>query len=67
MGFSPSFFVGLGRDKIFFVGMGWDRFGNPLPCHPLLCTPDFCHHGNTRAVSQCMGNKVTAVLNMIIN
>ncbi len=27
MGFSPSFFVGLGRE----------RFENSLPCHPLVC------------------------------
>ncbi len=31
--FPPSFFVGLGWDGIFFVG--WERFENPLPCHPL--------------------------------
>ncbi len=28
---SPTFFVGLGRDDIFF-----ERFENPLPCHPLV-------------------------------
>ncbi len=38
-GFSPSFFVGLGWD-FFFVGVGRERFENPLPCHPLLDTHD---------------------------
>ncbi len=33
---SPSFFVGLGRDDIFFVGVWRERFENPLPCHPLV-------------------------------
>ncbi len=33
---SPSFFVGLGRDDIFFVGVGREKFENPLPCHPLV-------------------------------
>ncbi len=36
MGFSPSFFMGLGQD--FFVEVGRERFENPLPCHPLPCT-----------------------------
>ncbi len=38
-GFSPSFFVWLGRDGIFFfffVGVGRERFENSLPCHPLV-------------------------------
>ncbi len=30
--------MGLGRDKIFFffVGVGQERFENPLLCHPLV-------------------------------
>lgn len=24
-----------GRDRSIFVGVGWDRTENPLPCHPL--------------------------------
>ncbi len=36
MGFSPTFFVGLGWDEIFFVGVGRERFKNPLLCHPLV-------------------------------
>ncbi len=32
-----SILPGLGRDEIFFVGEGRERFENPLQCHPLVC------------------------------
>ncbi len=35
--------IGTGRD-FFFVGVGRERFENPLPCHPLLSTVDRSHH-----------------------
>lgn len=28
--------MGLGWDRIIFVGMGWHRSEYPLPCHSLL-------------------------------
>ncbi len=33
-----QFFCGIGtsQDDIFFVGVGRERFENPLPCHPLF-------------------------------
>lgn len=34
--------VGLGRARIVFVGVGWDRNENPPLCHPLTLTAVFC-------------------------
>ncbi len=35
-GFPPSFFVDWDRMGFVFVGVGRERFENPLLCHPLL-------------------------------